>query len=243
MTKPDYGLDAPGVILGALGAGAVSFAVSALFLRGVIASVIGVAGALLIIAGAGMFVSSRYAKLRLRDRLLDGLCLRGDERILDVGCGRGLLLVGAAKRLATGKAVGLDLWVQADQLHNGADAALANAALEGVTARVEVEDGDMRAMPFADGTFDAVVSNLAIHNVPGRDGRQRSIAEIVRVLKPGGRVALMDLAFTADYARWLRDEGLVAVRRTWPARWFFPPIGVVVAEKASASAPPEPEDP
>lgn len=236
MTKPDYGLDAPGVILGALAAGAALLAASLLLPRGVIASVAGVAGTLLVVAGGAMFASSRYGKLRLRDRLIDGLALRGDERVLDVGCGRGLLLVAAAKRLTSGKAVGLDLWVQADQLHNGRAAALENAALEGVAARVEVEDGDMRSMPFADGTFDAVVSNLAIHNVPGRDGRQRSLAEIVRVLKPGGRVALMDLAFTADYAQWLRDGGLVAVSRTWPARWFFPPIGIVVATKAAASA-------
>jgi ubiquinone/menaquinone biosynthesis C-methylase UbiE len=123
--------------------------------------------------------------------------------------------------------------VQADQLHNGRDAALDNAAAEGVAARVQVVDGDMRDMPFADASFDIVVSNLAIHNVPSQAGRQRSIAEIARVLKPGGRVALMDLAFTAHYANWLRGAGLVEVQRTWPARWFFPPLGIVQAKKPS----------
>jgi ubiquinone/menaquinone biosynthesis C-methylase UbiE len=123
--------------------------------------------------------------------------------------------------------------VQADQLHNGRDAALDNAVAEGVAERVQIIDGDMRDMPFADSSFDLVVSNLAIHNVPSQEGRQRSISEIARVLKPGGRVALMDLAFTARYADWLRNAGLVEVQRTWPARWFFPPLGIVQARKPS----------
>jgi ubiquinone/menaquinone biosynthesis C-methylase UbiE len=186
---------------------------------------------LIIAMGVATYWSSRHGKLKLRDRLLEQLALRGDEQVLDVGCGRGLLLVGAAKRLATGKACGLDLWVQADQLHNGRDAALANAAAEGVPERVEVVDGDMRNMPFADGSFDLIVSNLAIHNVPSPDGRQRAIGEIARVLRPGGRVALMDLAFTRQYADWLSDAGLIAIQRTWPARWFFPPLGIVQARK------------
>jgi ubiquinone/menaquinone biosynthesis C-methylase UbiE len=226
MKRPDYGLDAPGVIIGAIGVGGAVVALAA----SLNSRFLCVLGTLIVSAGVITFASSRYGKLLLRDRLLDGLGLRGDERVLDVGCGRGLLLVGAAKRLSTGRAAGLDLWVQADQLHNGKDAALENAELEGVAARVEIHDGDMRAMPFEDGSVDVVVSNLAIHNVPTVAGRRKALSEIARVLRPGGRVALMDLAFTSDYARWLAEEGLTT-RRTWPAPWFFPPVGVVVAKK------------
>jgi cyclopropane fatty-acyl-phospholipid synthase-like methyltransferase len=229
MNKPDYGLDAPGVILGVIGSGAALVAVS-LWLPGGAAVV--VCGAALTVAGFAMFASSRYAKLSLREHLLDAVKLRGDERVLDVGCGRGLLLIGAAKRLSSGKAIGLDLWIQADQLHNGRAAALGNAALEGVDTRVTIQDGDMRAMPFENASFDVVVSSLAIHNVPTQEGRRRSISEIARVLRPGGRVALMDLAFTAHYARWLQEAGLTA-HRSWPARWFFPPLGIVLAEKTA----------
>ncbi len=57
-----------------------------------------------------MIWDSKVGKLWSRDRQLDGLKLRGDELVLDVGCGRGLLLIGAAKRLTTGKAVGVDIW-------------------------------------------------------------------------------------------------------------------------------------
>jgi ubiquinone/menaquinone biosynthesis C-methylase UbiE len=228
MRRPDYGLDAPGVVLGLPVVGLVALLGALLWSPHPV--LIGV-GASLSMMGVATYLSSRRGKLTLRDRLLDQLRLRGDEQVLDVGCGRGLLLVGAAKRLTTGKASGLDLWVQADQLHNGRDAALANAGAEGVAERVRVIDGDMRDMPFADSSFDLVVSNLAIHNVPSQEGRQRSISEIARVLKPGGRVALMDLAFTARYAAWLRSAGLVEVHRTWPARWFFPPLGIVQARK------------
>lgn len=66
----------------------------------------------------------KVGKLRSRDRLLDGLALRGDETVLDVGCGRGLLLIGAAKRLTTGTAVGVDIWQTEDLSGNRPEATL-----------------------------------------------------------------------------------------------------------------------
>ncbi len=52
--------------------------------------------------------------------------------------------------------------------------------------------GDMRKIPFPDLTFDAVVSNIAIHNIPDSEGRRRAITEIDRVLRPGGTIAIID---------------------------------------------------
>jgi ubiquinone/menaquinone biosynthesis C-methylase UbiE len=148
--------------------------------------------------------------------VLDGLQLAGDETLLDVGCGHGLLLIGAAKRLPRGRAVGIDLWSQVDQGNNSKEATLRNAELEGVADRVEVHTGDMRQMPFADATFDAVVANLAIYNVPSHEGRRQAISEIVRMLTPGGRVALMDFKKTGDYASDLRALGLTNARGRRP---------------------------
>lgn len=54
-----------------------------------------------------------------------------------------------------------------------------NAALEGVSDRIDIETGDMRALPFPDGTFDVVLSSLAIHNISSnaaRAGGCRSVA-------------------------------------------------------------------
>ena len=103
--------------------------------------------------------------------LLDNLKLRGDERILDLGCGRGAVLLLAAQHLTTGKAVGVDLWRGVDQSGNSAEATRRNAIAEGVANRIELHTGDMTALPFEGNSFGVVVSSLAIHNIRGRAGR------------------------------------------------------------------------
>jgi ubiquinone/menaquinone biosynthesis C-methylase UbiE len=178
-----------------------------------------------------MLWGSKVGKLWLRDRILDGLALRGDEQVLDVGCGHGLLLLGAAKRLTTGKAVGIDLWQKEDQAGNSRDATLENARLEGVADKVELHDGDARNMPFPDGAFDVVVSSWAIHNIYDPGGRTKALREIVRVLKAPGRLALVDIRHTADYIEELRRAGLQQVMRSGPNFLFFIPSHVVTAEK------------
>ena len=65
-----------------------------------------------------MLLYSLKGKFRHRDRMLALAQLRGDENVLDIGTGRGLLLVGAAKRLTTGRAVGLDIWKTSDLSDN-----------------------------------------------------------------------------------------------------------------------------
>jgi ubiquinone/menaquinone biosynthesis C-methylase UbiE len=150
-----------------------------------------------------------------RDRLLDGIPWRGDELVLDVGCGRGLLLIGAAKRLTSGKAIGIDIWRSRDQSGNHREATLSNAAVEGVESRVEVRDGDARRIPCADATFDVVVSSFALHNIGGAKGRAQAVREIARVLKPGGVVAILDIRATREYQRVLRDCGFEGVERSW----------------------------
>jgi cyclopropane fatty-acyl-phospholipid synthase-like methyltransferase len=65
-----------------------------------------------------MVWSSKVDKVGARDRLIEALSLRGDESIVDVGCGRGLLLIAAAKLLTTAKAVGVDIWSAKDQSDN-----------------------------------------------------------------------------------------------------------------------------
>ena len=118
--RPNYGIDAPtavrNLILG--GAAALVLAVvSYVFDWGLTRMAGVVAGAWLFFAG-WMVWDSKVGKLWARDRVLDGLKLRGDETVLDVGCGRGLLLIGAARRLTTGKAVGVDIWQAEDRVGN-----------------------------------------------------------------------------------------------------------------------------
>jgi arsenite methyltransferase len=214
----DYGLDGPGVV-------------RAFWLTGALILVIAIGGALalqggpfavvcgLLIGGAVlaaycfvnallMIWSSRRGKFSVRDRLVEALHLTGAERVLDVGCGRGLVLIEVAKRLTTGQAIGVDLWLSKDLTGNRPQSTLENASIAGVADRVTVETGDMCALPFPASTFDAVASMTAIHNVPGEARRNLALSEIARVLKPGGRLAIFDVFHSLDYARVLRAAGM-----------------------------------
>ena len=234
---PDYGLDAPPLI----------YAMFVLGLTGVIfgfvlvwtssrhvslAYAVQIFGLGCVILAALMFASSRFGKFRARDRLLERLKLRGDETVLDVGCGHGLLLIGAAKMLPRGRAVGIDIWSM-DQSDNSRKSTLRNAALEGVTQRVTVHDGDMRKMPFADRSFDATVAHFAIHNVRSREGRREAIREIVRTLNQGGQVAISDIISLGLCADELRKWDMLDVEISDLSFWTFPPARTVTARKPS----------
>ncbi|MGF2953160.1 class I SAM-dependent methyltransferase [Mycobacterium sp. THU-M116] len=166
-----------------------------------------------IVASSALYLhATRAGKFDVWNRLLDDLRLRGDETVLDLGCGRGAVLLSAAKRLPRGRAIGVDLW-HADQTDNSSRATLANAEREGVADRVEVRTADITALPLADASVDVVVSSLAIHNIAGHDGRRRALTEAVRVLRPGGRLVIADLWETRRHASHLRDLGWQDVRR------------------------------
>ncbi len=160
-----------------------------------------------------MVWSSKHGKAAERERHLDRLALKGHERVLDVGCGRGLMLIGAAKRLTTGTAVGIDLWQSEDLSGNHAEATLENAELEGVKDRVRVETADMRRLPFPDASFDVVVSKAAIHNLYARAERAKALNEIARVLAPGGQLLIDDIRHLKEYEAVLRARHLTDLRR------------------------------
>jgi ubiquinone/menaquinone biosynthesis C-methylase UbiE len=174
-------------------------------------------------AVAVMIWSSRVGKLRLRTRLLDMVPWRGDEAVLDAGCGRGLALIGAAKRLTTGRATGIDVWSQDDLADNRAEAALENARAEGLADKVEIRTGDVRELPFADGSFDVVVTMSVLHNIGDLAGRRRALEEMLRVLKPGGRLVLFDILHVVDYERVLKELGVREMRKSgWVFYWLMP---------------------
>ena len=221
-TRPDYGIDAPGVVRNLFIVAAVGLALDLTARCGLWSGVvahIGISRAGLFMGlgcgfmGCWMIYDSKVGKLRERDRLLDLVPWRGTETVLDLGCGRGLLLIGAARRLTTGRATGLDLWQSEDLTGNTPEATQDNARREGVADRVDVRTGDMRKMPFPDASFDVVVSNVAIHNVYEREGRDATMGEIARVLRPGGRVVLHDIRYVGDYAAALTKRGLIDVTR------------------------------
>jgi arsenite methyltransferase len=153
--------------------------------------------------------------------------------VLDVGTGRGLLLIGAAKRLTSGRAVGIDIWSAKDLSGNAPERTRANIALEGVGGKVELRSEDACQMSFPDGSFDVVVSNLCIHNIPKQAGRDQACREIARVMRPGGMAVISDYKLTGKYAAVFSGIGF-AVEFRGPF-WCdtFPPLKMFVARKPS----------
>jgi arsenite methyltransferase len=231
--KPRFGIDAPGVVLtlGLVGVGLLIIAAVAVMSgHDDIASLTLGPGCSISIASLLMVLTSTVGKPIVVRHMIGKLELQGDEQVLDVGCGRGLLLLEAARQLPHGRATGLDLWSTKDQSGNAADVTHRNAALAGLADRVQIDTGDMRTMPYADASFDVIVSSLAIHNLPNSADRDQAVREIVRVLKPCGHIALLDFRCTGAYVRSLRRAGALDVRRSWPIFLMFPFIWIVRAE-------------
>jgi arsenite methyltransferase len=236
---PDYGLDGGRAVRAMFIVGLAAAIAGVLLVHWTLTRHLGLAYTLQIFAvcclilATLMFASSRFGKLHARERILARLNLRGDEAVLDVGCGHGLLLIAAAKLLPRGHAVGIDLWSQWQQADNSREATLRNAALEGVGQRVSVHDGDMCKMPFADRSFDATVAHFAIHNVRTSEGRREAIREIVRTLKQGGQLAISDIFSIDLYADELRKSRMTNVEISGLSFWTFPPARTVTARKPS----------
>lgn len=238
--RADYGYDAPYALVAfaALGSASVLAALVSWWTQSGLTALTGFYGAFFLTNALCYLHTTRRGKFLVWEEVLDELRLRGDERVLDLGCGRGAVLTAVARRLTSGRATGIDLWSTHDQSGNSGDVTLRNAALEGVRDRIDIETGDMRALLFPDGVFDVVVSSLAIHNIRSNAARAQAIAEAWRVLKPGGRLAIADIRATARYARTLRELGAsdVARRRLGWRFWYGNPFAATSLVTASKRA-------
>jgi len=120
-------------------------------------------------------------EIAARSAYLDLLEIQPGERVLDVGCGSGVVLRDLARRVgSSGRAVGLDY---------GAEFLAIASELAELLERIELRQGDVRALPFSDGEFDLVLAATVLRHVPDGD---RSVAELARVVRPGGRVAVFE---------------------------------------------------
>jgi arsenite methyltransferase len=239
-TKPDYGIDAPNVMRNLFLSGLLCLLL-AIFLPQVVhigtVSILTAPSfgwpAFWLLLGACLFLLYvKFGKLRHRDFMLSMHTWRGNEQVLDVGCGRGLLLVGAAKHLnAGGQATGIDMWSNIDMGGNSEAATQKNLDLEGVASRCKLVTGYVQEAPFADASFDVIVSNLCLHNIYDRSTRLKALDEIVRVLKPGGLALISDYKRTGEYASVFANRGLQVKKRWGSFLTTFPPLRVIVARK------------
>jgi len=240
--RPDYGVDAPGVmrnffivgvaclLLATLAPPTLRVGPVAIESRSFIWPAVSFIG-----AGFLFLLYVKVGKFRHRDFMLGMHAWRGDEQVLDVGCGRGLLLVGAAKRMAQlhgkGHAIGIDIWSNTDMAANSAAATERNLELEGVRQLCTLVSRPAEEMPFGDGSFDLVVSNLCLHNIYDRGTRRLAVEQIARVLRPGGVAILSDYKLTREYAQQLRELGFTVTKRRGSVLTTFPPLTVIVARK------------
>lgn len=153
---------------------------------------------------------------KVHEHLVQHLDFDGEGRVLDIGCGAGALTVRCAKAFPDAELVGMDYW--------GAEWSYAktqcedNARAEGVAERASFVKGDAAHLDFADGSFDAVVSNFVFHEVRTAKDKRDVVREALRVVKKGGAFAFQDLfdqtALYGDinaFARQLQSEGAAEV--------------------------------
>jgi ubiquinone/menaquinone biosynthesis C-methylase UbiE len=218
---PDYALRVPAQFQFLVGAGFVGGLVGLTLLLGA-PTVPALIGSVLLVAAvvsaafvlAIATITSPRRRERARREMLEAVAWRGDEHVLDVGCGNGFLVNEIAKRLTDGRAVGIDMW-KTDAGQQASDVAMCNAQLEGVADRVEIRNADARSMPFEDWTFDVIVSSLMLHHAGSNADRSQVLAEMVRVLRPGGTILLYDVSPLISAAiRRLTSSGLAQIVRS-----------------------------
>ena len=227
-TKENYGQDAPTVVRnlaiigGAILIGAWTTGTGGLWFQRLPGWLVALhptliaTGIAMAAMAAWMVVSSRWLKPLVLKSLLDQHAWRGDEAVLDIGCGRGLVAIAAARRAPRGYVTGIDLWQEADLAGNSPAAMHTNAVAAGVADRLTIDTGDARALPYPDASFDVVASMTAIHNIPDAVGRTQAIAEAWRVTRSSGQIMIYDIRHARAYAAQLRALGAVDVRMSWP---------------------------
>jgi arsenite methyltransferase len=237
--KPQYGADGFPYIVG-LGSAAI------------ILGLLGVAGLLTqtgrtrIAAGVALVVSIgcavpamlgiRYVlkgKFELRDKLLELVDVHPEHVVADFGSGTGLLGIGAAKAGAA-RVHCIDLFIAKDLSGNSQERLLRNARIEGVGNHIELHLRDVRDTGLSDESVDIVMSTLCIHNIASSDDRREALEEMHRVLRPGGRIVISDLAHVDDeYEPILRSLGL-QIDALSNAASTFPPQKILLATKGPA---------
>ena len=141
----------------------------------------------------------------------------GAGHVLDAGAGSGRAAVGVLLARPQTTVTGLDIYQGYAGIDDNTPARfMKNVQIAGANGRADARTGDARQMPFADGSFDAVVSSYMIDHL-GRDGRAKALLEVARVLKAHGEFLL--LIVNTDWWTWLVSPPMAHHFRPDPARW------------------------
>ncbi|MEO6849254.1 MAG: class I SAM-dependent methyltransferase [Mucilaginibacter sp.] len=235
--KVNYGIDAPGVIRNLLIAGIICTLLP-VFIPLVKVGKVSIditwlvwTGLYLSLSGLLMLVYSLFGKFKHRDRMLKMINWTGNERVLDIGTGKGLLMIGAAKKLTTGTSIGIDIWNEEDLSGNNIENTLKNAEIEGVKDKIGIENENAMNMSFADNSFDVILSNLCLHNIYDKEGRKTACKEISRILTKGGTCIISDYKHVRQYKHNFDELGLQTKLCVANFLTTFPPLRILVIKK------------
>jgi len=128
---------------------------------------------------------------RIQALILQHLDWDGEGQVLDIGCGNGPITIAVAKAYPNARVTGIDPWGASWEYSKAV--CERNAAIEGVAKSVTFQKGNAVALPWDDGSFDVVVSNLVFHEVRGVSDKRLLIKEALRVLRGGGQFVFQDL--------------------------------------------------
>jgi len=224
MKAPNYGNWVPERMLVALAiVSVVLLASAALFAGFGIAMASWVCGALFILSGAFlayMFICHELFAFgkgnmmaKVHEHLVSHLGWDGEGTLLDIGCGSGALTVRCLKAFPKAEIIGMDYW--GVEWSYAKEQCEENAKLEGVGGRCSFEKGDAAKMEYADGSFDAAVSNFVFHEVRSAKDKRDVVREALRVVKKGGCFAFQDLfgqkslyGNIEEFAKELKDGGI-----------------------------------
>lgn len=236
--KPSYGIDAPKVIRNLFLAGACLFILSFIFPSITLGKVsIDISwfiwpGINFMIGGMLMIIYAFIGKYFHRDRMLDLIDWRGDEQVLDIGTGKGLMMIGAAKKLTTGFSTGIDIWNVEDLSGNNLASAINNAKLEGVGNKIVIKNENAMDMSFSNDFFDIILTNLCLHNIYDKAGRHTACLEIARVLKTGGTAIISDFRHVKEYKENFDILGFDTKLLAPNFFTTFPPLQILIVIKS-----------
>jgi len=148
---------------------------------------------------------------RIRGLVIENLQWNGEGKALDIGCGNGPLVVELAKKFPSARVFGIDYW--GGQWEYSQATCEQNAKIEGVADRAIFQRASAAELPYNDGYFDAVVSNLVFHEVQAVRDKRLLIREALRVLRPGGAFSFQDLFYLKGV--YGNPETLVAEMKGW----------------------------
>lgn len=155
--------------------------------------------AVLLLVQAGLYLhTSRRGKFLVWRRIIEQLELEGDELVLDVGCGLGMVVLTAAPFVPNGELFGIDGFLAREESVDARAMAVQNARDLGVANRVEFVTGPLDKLPFDDGSFDVVLAHMTVQTLRNREERKRLLAEMWRVLAPSGRICLAETQFVTN---------------------------------------------